>query len=311
MTMHASMVERVASRFAFTDDLIDRARMRAYSALERGGIHKMLQAIEQRYRASHGPKQESIIDFLREETSEFADRYSKEDLLALKALQRRLQKAEKMAFVRQAEQYAHHYFDGKNYYVDTGFLNAVERVMPGMELKHMGFGEFQLVGRDGKVDFDRMRGREFPGQSGRSHQVYDDQDGKLVEKMIQAMEHHGKSELIQKQARANPDEACPSRDGAPGDPHVYEKGKCVFCGQRKMQARVAGVGLKQTGTDYSKAMSDLGKAAKWLLKEFKANPSEPDDGQREAAVEQATEVVRFVQKIKDDALLMDVYTAHL
>jgi hypothetical protein len=158
-------------------------------------------------------------------------------------------KKTKTAAEKQAEQDAHHYFDGKNYYVDTGFINHVQHVLPGVELKHMGFGEFQLVSREGKVDFDRMRGREFPGQSGRSHQVYDDQGGKLVEKMIQAMEQHGKSEHVfrephfppvgrpdlrtGRQARANPDEACPSRDGAPGDPHIYEKGKCVFCGQRQ------------------------------------------------------------------------------
>lgn len=33
--------------------------------------------------------------------------------------------------------------------------------------------------------------------------------------------------------RAPRADACPSRDGAPGDPHVYENDLCVFCGQRK------------------------------------------------------------------------------
>jgi len=36
-----------------------------------------------------------------------------------------------------------------------------------------------------------------------------------------------------KTARYNPEEACPSRDSSPGAPHIYEHGKCVFCGQRK------------------------------------------------------------------------------
>ena len=85
-----------------------------------------------------------------------------------------------------------HYFDGKDYYADTAFLNKVEGALPGFSLRHMGFGEF--VGEDGKggeVDFDRMRGKDFPGQSGRSHKVYDNQKGKLVKKLMHAMEQKG------------------------------------------------------------------------------------------------------------------------
>jgi hypothetical protein len=94
----------------------------------------------------------------------------------------------------------HHFFDGKSWYADTAFINDSQRVMPGMELKHMGFGEFQLVGKAGKIDFDRMRGKDFPGQHGRSHKLYDDQDGKLVKELIAAMEKHHKSELVKEDA---------------------------------------------------------------------------------------------------------------
>lgn len=90
----------------------------------------------------------------------------------------------------------HHFFDGKSYFVDTAFMNAMHNLMPGQEMKHMGFGEFEWVGPEGKVDFDRMRGKDFPGQSGRSHKLYDDKDGKLVKKLIAAMEKKGKSELV-------------------------------------------------------------------------------------------------------------------
>ena len=33
---------------------------------------------------------------------------------------------------------------------------------------------------------------------------------------------------------SDPAKACPSRDGAPGDPHCYENGHCVFCGDHEI-----------------------------------------------------------------------------
>jgi hypothetical protein len=93
----------------------------------------------------------------------------------------------------------HHFFDGKNYYVDTAFINALGRFWPegykGMQ--HMGFGEFMIKLSDGtEIEFDRMRGKDFPGKSGRSHQVYDNKGGKGVKKMIQLAEKKGGSELV-------------------------------------------------------------------------------------------------------------------
>lgn len=89
-----------------------------------------------------------------------------------------------------------HYFDGKHYYADTAFLNKVEGALPGSTLSHLGFGEFVLKdGKGGEVEFDRMRGKDFPGQSGRSHKVYDNQKGKLVQKLMNVMEKKGKSKL--------------------------------------------------------------------------------------------------------------------
>lgn len=61
---------------------------------------------------------------------------------------------------------------------------------------HLGFGEFSYQGDDGEVEFDRMRGKDFPGQSGRSHKLYDNKKGKLVAKLIKAMETKRKSELV-------------------------------------------------------------------------------------------------------------------
>jgi hypothetical protein len=93
----------------------------------------------------------------------------------------------------------HHYYDGKNYYADTAFLNAIGDTMKGMQLKHMGFGEFSLEGDGKTIEFDRMRGKDFKGQSGRSHQVYDNQKGALVKELIKQMEKKGKSELVKEE----------------------------------------------------------------------------------------------------------------
>jgi hypothetical protein len=97
------------------------------------------------------------------------------------------------------EQNGHHFFDGKSYFVDTAFLGHTwqpDAIIKGMELKHMGMGEFELSGPAGRIDFDRMRGKDFPGMSGRSHKVYDDKGGKLVKELIAAMEKKKRSELV-------------------------------------------------------------------------------------------------------------------
>ena len=90
------------------------------------------------------------------------------------------------------EQQAHHFHDGKSWYVDTGFISASEKALPGFSLSHMGFGEFSLKGPEGEIEFDRMRGKDFPGQVGRSHKLYDNKDGALIKKLIAAMK--GKSQ---------------------------------------------------------------------------------------------------------------------
>ena len=46
-------------------------------------------------------------------------------------------------------------------YVDSDFINTVQRKYPHSELKHLGFGEFYLVTPEGKIEFDRMRGEHM------------------------------------------------------------------------------------------------------------------------------------------------------
>jgi hypothetical protein len=81
----------------------------------------------------------------------------------------------------------------EKHYVDTAFLNAIK--LPGVELGHMGFGEFYATTPHGTVDFDRMRGKDFPGQSGRSHQAYDREgfSTKATEWLIDQVEKSGRS----------------------------------------------------------------------------------------------------------------------
>lgn len=96
---------------------------------------------------------------------------------------------------------AHHITADHKVYVDTAFINAT-RHLPGTEVKHMGMGEFTLVTPDGEVEFDRMRGKPFEGQEGRSHLMYDSNDGPsgknpITAKVIAAMEHAKKSQRVE------------------------------------------------------------------------------------------------------------------
>lgn len=79
-------------------------------------------------------------------------------------------------------------------YVDTEFVNHVQR-LPGVSVEHMGFGEFYVQTPKGRVEVDRMRGKPFEGQSGRSHKFYDDKGGMdAAQWVVDQMESHNQSE---------------------------------------------------------------------------------------------------------------------
>ena len=88
---------------------------------------------------------------------------------------------------------AHHVAPDGSIYADTGFLNSLR--LPNVELRHLGFGEFVVETPKGEVEFDRMRGKPFPGMTGRSHLIYDN-NGKMVatEWLIAEVEKHKLSE---------------------------------------------------------------------------------------------------------------------
>jgi len=92
-----------------------------------------------------------------------------------------------------------HYYDGKNYYVDTAFLNSIGTSMKDMKLSNIGFGEFSLKSDGKSIEFDRGQGKKFKGQSGQSHMVYDNKKGALVKKLIGQMEKKGRSELVREE----------------------------------------------------------------------------------------------------------------
>lgn len=74
-------------------------------------------------------------------------------------------------------------------FADSKAVGESQYAVPGAELHHMGFGEFYLSCPQGKVEFDRMRGEAFEGQSGRSHLVYGDAEAvALFEKCMAAAE---------------------------------------------------------------------------------------------------------------------------
>lgn len=94
------------------------------------------------------------------------------------------------------DRYVGHYrIEGDKTYADTAFMNVIQGAMSGMEMKHLGFGEFELTGDKGTIQFDRMRGKDFKDQVGRSHLVYDDKGGKLVKELIDKLKKAGKIQL--------------------------------------------------------------------------------------------------------------------
>lgn len=78
----------------------------------------------------------------------------------------------------------HHYTKNGKWYVDSDFINLSKGALPNSDLKHAGFGEFYLKTADGDIQFDRSVGVQFKDQIGRSHEIYDDKNGKLVDKLI-------------------------------------------------------------------------------------------------------------------------------
>ena len=76
----------------------------------------------------------------------------------------------------------HHQGSDGKWYVDTAFINKCQRVS-GVSVHHMGFGEFYAETPKGRVDFDKMRGKKFEGQSGRSHEMYGDGADWLVKQV--------------------------------------------------------------------------------------------------------------------------------
>lgn len=91
---------------------------------------------------------------------------------------------------------AHHTDDAGDTYVDSDFVNDAQRV-PGVELRHIGFGEFVFNTPKGEAEVDRMRGEDFSGQKGRSHKLYDDRHGSgAAEWLVAEVEKHNLSQRV-------------------------------------------------------------------------------------------------------------------
>jgi hypothetical protein len=94
---------------------------------------------------------------------------------------------------------------GDRVYGDTQLIRIAQR-MPGYKLKDLGMGEFSVVTPQGDIEFDRMRGVDFPGQEGRSHLLY----GKPPEALAAFLDALGLGDLA---AAARP--AAPTTPAAP------------------------------------------------------------------------------------------------
>ncbi len=100
------------------------------------------------------------------------------------------------------ESNGHHAHMGGKLYADSGFLQSVSSLGHGYEVNHMGFGEFSVKTPLGEVEFNRMAGKDFPGQSGRSHNIYDTKGGtKAAEALIHAMQQKSLSTEVHGEAK--------------------------------------------------------------------------------------------------------------
>jgi hypothetical protein len=101
--------------------------------------------------------------------------------------------------------------DDGTVYADTSFMGAMRLVNPAWNLTHMGFGEFYLADYgEGRADFARQdtfgSGVEIPGATGRTHRFYDNVDGRLVAKIVAALEEVGPNGTVWS-VRVTPQEA--------------------------------------------------------------------------------------------------------
>jgi hypothetical protein len=136
---------------------------------------------------------ENLGAYLGKVEREMVDHYMDESNVIASDLLRMARKLVADDVVKRRSFVAAHAQKGSKWYVDTAFINAVQNVYPNSRLEHLGFGEFYLSTPDGNLEFDRMRGQDFEGQSGRSHLIYDNAGGKVVKKAIKLMERSGKS----------------------------------------------------------------------------------------------------------------------
>ena len=74
-----------------------------------------------------------------------------------------------------------------HYFVGTDFINACKGKLPNSELKHLGFGEFELaVAERGSIFFWRMD-KKIDGIVGRQHRMTDNRDDYLITILMDAM----------------------------------------------------------------------------------------------------------------------------
>jgi len=109
----------------------------------------------------------------------------------------KLRKIIREELLKESSEYIGHHHLGANdqWYVDSNFINSCKGVLKGSELKHAGFGEFYLKTPTGDIQFERSN-KNFSGQVGRSHKIYDDRGDALVDNLIDKMTKLGKTEEV-------------------------------------------------------------------------------------------------------------------
>lgn len=81
----------------------------------------------------------------------------------------------------------HIHREGGEVYGDSAMLQSVNQLGAGFEVKHLGFGEFEVKTPKGTVQFNRRDEKDFEGKSGRAHLLDDDTGGEAVKALITAL----------------------------------------------------------------------------------------------------------------------------
>jgi hypothetical protein len=86
---------------------------------------------------------------------------------------------------------------GQDLFVDSNFLNLTQGILPNVELKHAGGGDFYIKTSAGTIQFNRTN-EKIAGFVGRAHRVTDRTGGQILTQLLKGMFRANKIEKLVK-----------------------------------------------------------------------------------------------------------------